>query len=57
MILDFQLQEHERFLFEFNVLFKQFDTDNDGIVTEEQFKALILSMSVIDQVNIEDEIE
>ena len=35
MILDYQLQEHERFLYEFNVNFKQFDSDNDGILTED----------------------
>lgn len=37
-ILDFQLQEHERFLYEFNQLFKGVDTDNNGVVNEQEFR-------------------
>jgi hypothetical protein len=37
-ILDFQLEEHERFLQEFNILFKEVDSDHNGIVNEEEFK-------------------
>lgn len=35
VILDFQLQEHEKYLHEFTRLFKEIDTNNDGIVTED----------------------
>ena len=34
VILDFQLQEHERFLYKFTDLFKQVDEDSDGILDE-----------------------
>jgi Ca2+-binding EF-hand superfamily protein len=46
-ILDFQLQEHERFLGEFNQLFKQVDLDHNGVVNEDEFKELIVSMNVV----------
>jgi len=46
-ILDFQLQEHERFLYEFNLLFKQVDADSDGIINEDQFRDLIYGMKVV----------
>ena len=34
IILDFQLQEHERFLIKFTNLFKSVDRDQDGIISE-----------------------
>ena len=37
VILDFQLQEHERFLQKFTDLFKSVDNDGDGVITEVQF--------------------
>lgn len=46
-ILDFQLQEHERFLKEFNRLFRIVDKNCDGIINENEFKELILSMNVV----------
>lgn len=46
-ILDFQLQEHERFLGEFNQLFKQVDQDHNGVINEEEFRELIMSMNVM----------
>ena len=36
-VLDFQLKEHEKFLFKFIVVFKQVDRDNNGVVNEEEF--------------------
>ena len=48
-ILDFQLQEHERFLKEFNRLFKNVDRNCDGIINEQEFRELILSMNVVVQ--------
>ena len=46
IVLDFQLKEHERFLCHFNDCFKQFDTNLDGVITEDNFKDLLQSMNV-----------
>jgi len=40
------LKEHERFLQKFNLKFKRFDTDQDGVLNELEFKQLILSLEV-----------
>lgn len=53
-ILDFQLQEHEKFLFKFTQLFKECDSDNNGVISEEEFKALIGKMG--DVVEREEEV-
>ena len=53
LILDFQLQEHERFLFKFTDLFKNIDEDQDGILDEDQFRGLIEAMNVVDQQEID----
>jgi len=53
VILDFQLQEHERFLFKFTEIYQEIDTDKDGCITEDEFRMLIKEMNVIDN---EDEI-
>lgn len=55
VILDFQLQEHEKYLHEFTKLFKEIDTNNDGIVTEDQFRELIERMNVSDSHNKEED--
>ena len=34
IILDFQLQEHEKFLSRFTQLFKSVDHDNNGVIDE-----------------------
>ena len=47
VILDFQLQEHEKFLFKFTQLFKECDQDNNGMINEEEFKDLTQKMCVI----------
>jgi hypothetical protein len=36
-VLDFQLGEHEKFLKKFRLLFKQVDTDNNGVLNEHEF--------------------
>jgi len=54
IILDFQLQEHEKFLKNFTNLFKQIDTDSVGYLNEPQFRILINGMELFleeDQVN------
>jgi len=35
IVLDFQLQEHERFISKFVTLYKYIDEDRDGIIDEE----------------------
>ena len=54
IILDFQLQEHERFLIKFTNLFKSVDNDQDGVISEVQFKDLLRMMNVL---QTEDDIE
>lgn len=48
IILDFQLQEHEKFLSKFTQMFKSVDTDNNGIIDENEFHNLIIKMGVVD---------
>lgn len=45
-VLDFQLKEHEKFLYKFIVIFKQIDSDNNGVVNEEEFIELIRRMRI-----------
>ena len=54
IILDFQLQEHEKFLFRFTQLFKEVDIDNNGIINEDEFRELVAKMNVIER---EDEVQ
>lgn len=46
-------------MYEFNLLFKQVDTDNDGIINEDQFRRLIYSMNVVvqNETNAESDID
>ena len=44
MLLDFQLQGHERFLGKFVRLFRQFDADKNGILNEAEFVQLLRSI-------------
>ena len=41
-VLDFQLHEHLKFLFRFTVVFKLVDQDGNGILSEEEFRLLLL---------------
>jgi Ca2+-binding EF-hand superfamily protein len=45
--LDFQLSEHEKFLYDFTQLFKQVDTDRNGIINEDEFRDLLSQMKVL----------
>ena len=45
VLLDFQLQEHEKFLQKFTEIFKQIDTTRHGILNEAQFRFLIQAMN------------
>jgi Ca2+-binding EF-hand superfamily protein len=47
------LQEHEKFLYRFTQLYKEVDTDNNGIINEEEFRELMAKMTVIER---EDEV-
>ncbi len=49
IILDFQLKEHERFLSKFNLKFKAYDSDHDGVLNEQEFKELLRNLKVIDK--------
>jgi Ca2+-binding EF-hand superfamily protein len=40
------LQEHEKFLYRFTQLFKEVDSDNNGIINEDEFRELIAKMQV-----------
>ena len=46
VILDFQLQEHEKFLSAFTTLFKELDADNNGILSEDEFRELLNRMGI-----------
>ena len=43
-VLDFQLKEHEKFLGYFVQIFKRADVDRDGILSEVEFRNLMLSL-------------
>lgn len=45
-VLDFQLKEHEKFLYKFIVMFKQVDIDNNGVLNEEEFIDLVKRMKI-----------
>ncbi len=42
VILDFSLNEHLKFLFRFTVLFKVVDADGNGVLSEEEFRSLLM---------------
>ena len=48
IVLDFQLQEHEKFLAKFTALFKEVDYDNNGSINESEFRDLLSSMKVLE---------
>ena len=48
------MHEHERFLLKFTNLFKSVDHDQDGVISEVQFKDLLRMMNVLQS---EEEIE
>lgn len=45
-VLDFQLKEHEKFLYKFIVVFKQVDKDNNGVINEDEFIELVKRMNI-----------
>lgn len=49
IVLDFQLKEHEKFLYKFIVIFKQVDQDNNGVLNEEEFIELVSRMKIWDE--------
>jgi Ca2+-binding EF-hand superfamily protein len=46
-VLDFQLREHEKFLSRFSVEFRAVDTNNDGVIDENQFRVLMKRLRVV----------
>jgi len=53
ILLDFQLEGHERFLAKFVRIFKQHDTDRNGIVNEHEFR---LILKAVDASKTEEEV-
>jgi len=49
VLLDFQLEGHVKFLSPFSERFKAVDTDQDGVVGETEFKALLAEMGLVDE--------
>lgn len=45
-VLDFQLKEHEKFLCKFIMVFKEVDTDNNGVLNEDEFSELVKRMKI-----------
>lgn len=48
MVLDYQLEEHLKFLDKFNSLFKQVDLDTNGILTQSEFRELMYLMDLFE---------
>ena len=46
IILDFQLKSHDKFLKNFIFVFKKIDSDNNGIISEEEFINLLKILNV-----------
>jgi len=46
ILLDFQIKSREKYIKNFLNLFKKVDTDNNGIISEEEFIRLTMSMNV-----------
>ena len=44
ILLDFQLAGHEKFLSKFRRLFREVDTDKNGVVNEPEFRDMVLRM-------------
>ena len=49
ILLNFQLQGHQRFLDYFVSKFREFDTDNDGIIDEEGFRKLVATLDLMER--------
>ena len=45
-VMDFQLKEHEKFLFKFISVFRQVDADCNGILNEDEFIELVKRMGI-----------
>ena len=46
VLLDFQLNNHEKFLNKFIQIFRKVDNDADGIINEQEFRKLIILMDL-----------
>lgn len=54
LLLDFQLESHERFLADYVAVFRRYDRDGNGIVNSDEFKAIV---RVVDGEKSEEEVE
>lgn len=46
ILLDFQLKGHEKFLSKFLTLYRNVDRDQDGVINENEFRELVMSMDM-----------
>jgi Ca2+-binding EF-hand superfamily protein len=46
IVLDFQLKSHDKFLKNLIFIFKRFDSDNNGIISEDEFINLIHTLNI-----------
>jgi Ca2+-binding EF-hand superfamily protein len=49
ILLDYQIKSRDKYLKNFVYLFKKCDTDNNGIINEEEFVNLLVSMRVYEE--------
>jgi len=54
VVWEFQLKAHEKYIKYFINLFKEFDTDTNGIINETEFRGLVVKMNIC---NSEDDID
>lgn len=48
IVLDFQIKSRDKYLKNFVALYKKSDTDNNGIINEEEFFELLKNLNVYD---------
>lgn len=46
VLLDFQLKGHEKFLAPFIVVFRSVDRDDDGLISEQEFRRMVVLMEI-----------
>lgn len=46
ILFDFQIKSREKYIKNFHTLFKRIDSDNNGIISEEEFIKLVHAMNI-----------
>ncbi len=57
IIIEFQIRLRGNYLRNFNDLFRKYDTDNNGILNEDQFASLIMESNVFEQQSPDEKIQ